>query len=164
MKVFVMPLRNIMVRMVGIFLPQHREQHVIGVEIAGRLKEFVAVELHALTQGESPGFAVRRDAPFGRQRRNWRVFHRIEVYQAVIKHLRTGDERWARTGNLRVERFRRSFGAVDQRIVSRRPGAGRRKECAQRQRKQRFPCRHGYKPYEFVISALITAQEDSTGK
>ena len=125
-EVFVMSLGNIMVRMAGIFLPQHREQHVIGVEITGRLEVFVAVELHALTQGESPGFTVRGDAPFGGQRGNRRIFDRVKVYQAVIKHLGTGDERRARAGNLRVERFRRSFGTIDQRIVARCPGACRR--------------------------------------
>ena len=46
MEVFIVPLRHLVIRMLRIHLAQHGEQDVVGVKIAGRFEEFVAVELH----------------------------------------------------------------------------------------------------------------------
>jgi hypothetical protein len=47
-EIFIVALRNVMIRMFRILLPQDGEQNVIGVKIAGRFEVFIAVELHAL--------------------------------------------------------------------------------------------------------------------
>lgn len=60
MKIFIVALRNVMVRMFRILLTQDGEQNVIGVKIAGRGKVLIAVELHSFTQGKGPGLAIWR--------------------------------------------------------------------------------------------------------
>ena len=84
MEVFIVPLRHLVIRMLRIHLAQHGEQDVVGVKIAGRFEEFVAVELHPLTQSKGPGFAILRDVPLGGQRRDRRIFHRVKAHQTVI--------------------------------------------------------------------------------
>ncbi|MNP23817.1 hypothetical protein D3C76_1165410 [compost metagenome] len=66
-KVFVIALRNVVVRMFRVFLAQHREDNVISVKITRRFEEFIAIKLHALTQRKCIGFAVRRNGPRLRQ-------------------------------------------------------------------------------------------------
>ncbi|SLV49486.1 Uncharacterised protein [Klebsiella pneumoniae] len=108
-EVFIVPLRHLVIRMLRIHLAQHGEQNVVGVKIAGRFEEFVAVELHPLTQSKGPGFAILRDVPLGGQRRDRRIFHRVKAHQTVIQYLRAGDERRTGAGDLRIEGLRRGF-------------------------------------------------------
>ena len=108
-EVLIVPLRHLVIRMLRIHLAQHGKQDVVGVKIAGWFEEFVAVELHPLTQSKGPGFAILRDVPLGGQRRDRRVLHRVKGDQAVIQHLRAGDERRAGAGDLRIKGLRRGF-------------------------------------------------------
>ena len=62
-EVLVVALRHFVIRVIDIFLAHDGENHVISVEITRWFEEFVAVELHALTQRESIGQAIRRDGP-----------------------------------------------------------------------------------------------------
>ncbi len=120
-EVFIVTLRDVVIRVISIFLTQHRENNVIGIKVAGRLKEFIAVKFNALAQGKRIGFTVWRDSPAGGQRRHRRILDRVEVNQAVIERLRAGHKAGARAGDLRVKGFRRGFGAVNEGIFCRRP-------------------------------------------
>ncbi len=102
-KVLVVALRHVVVRVFRVFLTHDRENNVIGIKIARRFEVFVAVELHPFTQGKGIGLAVRGDCPGLRQRRHRSIFHRVEIDQAVIQHLRAGHKRRARAGDLWVE-------------------------------------------------------------
>ncbi len=140
-EVLIVTLRDVVIRVVSVFLTHHREDHIIGIKVAGRLEVFIAVKFHALAQGKGVGLTVRGDRPAGRQRRHRGIFHRVEVDQAVIQRLGAGDKAWARAGDLWVKGFRRGFRAVNKGIVGRRPCRACRQKRAERQREQRFACR-----------------------
>ncbi|MNS71049.1 hypothetical protein D3C71_1927220 [compost metagenome] len=91
-EIFVITLGDVVIRMLRVFLTQHRENNVVGVKITGRFEVFVAVKFHAFTQRKRIGFAIRRDSPGFCQRRNRGIFDRIKINQTVIKHLRAGNE------------------------------------------------------------------------
>ncbi len=57
-KVFVITLRDIVIRVLRVFLTHDGKNHIVGIKITGRLEVFIAVELHAFTQRESIGLAV----------------------------------------------------------------------------------------------------------
>ena len=106
---------HLVVRVGVLPLPLEREQHVLGVEVAGRLEGLVGLPLHAAAQVEGEALAVLRDVPaFGERRRDLGGA-RSELDQPVVDRL-VGVERGARGVQHRVEVLGRAFRAIDQRL------------------------------------------------
>ena len=96
-------------------LPLEAEDHVVGIEAAGRLEGLAAVELHVLAQMEGEGQAVRRNLPLLRKIRHDRGAAVFEAGQlAVDRALRI--EAGAGVAQHRIEVFRRAFRAIDERL------------------------------------------------
>ncbi len=68
------------------------EQHVVGIEFAGRLEVVGTVELHALAQVEGIGLAVVADVPAFREAGKDLGAAALELGQAVEDGFRRGVE------------------------------------------------------------------------
>jgi hypothetical protein len=66
-EIFIVTLRDVVIRVLRVFLTHNGENNVIGVKITCRFEEFIANKLHPITQGEGIGFAIRGDGPGFRQ-------------------------------------------------------------------------------------------------
>ena len=69
-EVGVAAVRDVVVGMIHVFLAHKREDHVVGVKVAGRREGFIALELHALAQMEGVNLAVVAHLPALRQARH----------------------------------------------------------------------------------------------
>ncbi|MCY1381415.1 hypothetical protein D9M69_693190 [compost metagenome] len=90
------------------------EDHVVGVELAGRLEIAGAVELHAAAQLEGPGLAVGTGFPAFGQGRHGLGAAALELHQAVEQGFRGGVVVGAGRVLARVEAGRAAFGAEHQ--------------------------------------------------
>ncbi|MCY1412703.1 hypothetical protein D9M68_532390 [compost metagenome] len=90
------------------------EQHVVGVELAGRLEVVGGVELHALAQVEGVGLAVIGDVPFLRQPGDDLGAAALELGEAVEDRLGGGVEVGAGGVLAGIEAGGAAFRAVHQ--------------------------------------------------
>ncbi|MNM76769.1 hypothetical protein D3C81_886010 [compost metagenome] len=90
------------------------EQHVVGVEVAGRLEVVGGVELHALAQVEGVGLAVIGYVPLFRQPRDDLGAAALELGEAVEHGFRGSVEIGAGGVLARIEARRTAFRAVHQ--------------------------------------------------
>ncbi|MNV70079.1 hypothetical protein D3C71_1630210 [compost metagenome] len=100
--------------MIDVFLPHEGENHVIGVKVARRLVEFVALEFHAFAQMEGVDLAVFAHVPALGQAWYQLRSARFKIDQAVIDRNRTGIHAGAGGIKLWVKILRRSFRAIHQ--------------------------------------------------
>ena len=120
-----------MVRMIHILLAHKRENHVVRVEIARRREQLITVEFHPFAQVEGVDLAILAYLPAFRQARHQFGSARFEIDQTVINRYGAGVHAGPRRIELRIEIFRRSFGAIHQRFC--RDG-GTDRQCSKRQR------------------------------
>ncbi|MNS85876.1 hypothetical protein D3C72_1197530 [compost metagenome] len=95
-KVGIAAVGDVVVRVVNVFLPHEGENHIIGVKIARRFIEFIALEFNALAQMEGVDLAVLADTPaFGQA---WHQLRRagFKIDQSVIDRYGTGIHAGAR--------------------------------------------------------------------
>ena len=83
-KVGVAAVRDVVIRMIDVFLAHKREDHVIGVKIPGRREGFIALKFHALAQMEGVNLAVVAHLPALRQARHQLRGAGFEIDQPVI--------------------------------------------------------------------------------
>ncbi|SVJ69383.1 Uncharacterised protein [Klebsiella pneumoniae] len=106
------------------------EQHVVGIEFAGRLEVVGTVELHALAQVEGIGLAVVADVPAFREAGKDLGAAALELGQAVEDGFRRGVE--IGTGGVLggIEAGRAAFRAEDQ-VAGEGLGSGGDQRCAE---------------------------------
>lgn len=106
------------------------EQHVVGIEFAGRLEVVGTVELHALAQVEGIGLAVVADVPAFREAGKDLGAAALELGQAVEDGFRRGVE--IGTGGVLggIEAGRAAFRAEDQ-VAGEGLGNGGDQRCAE---------------------------------
>ena len=109
LEIGIVAVRDVMVRMLRIFLPHKRENNVISIKITRGGKIFIALKLHTFAQVEGIHLAVVADLPtlcktrleFGRPG--------FKIDKSVINRHRAGVDAGARGIKLRVEILRASF-------------------------------------------------------
>ena len=108
-KVFIAAARNFVVRVLWVLLTVEGEDDIVGIHVASWFELFVILPLHALTQVEGIGFAVRADVPFLGQTRNHFRGAGFEFNQTVIDRYGAGIIGGTRRKELWVKAFRRAF-------------------------------------------------------
>ncbi|MCY1451419.1 hypothetical protein D9M71_682860 [compost metagenome] len=104
-------------------------QHVVGVEVAGRLEVLGGVELHALAQVEGVGQAIWRNVPAVGQGRLDVGGTGLEVDQAVEQRFGGGIESYPSGVLDNIEPFRAGFGAHHQRFGRQLRGTAQNQRC-----------------------------------
>ncbi|MNO84051.1 hypothetical protein D3C76_753810 [compost metagenome] len=91
------------------------EQHIVGVQRAGRFEVGSGVKLHVIAQLEIVDQAVGRHRPARRQAGHYLALGRIELHQAVHQHVGRGVGGGQRVVLDHVETFGAGFAANTQR-------------------------------------------------
>ncbi|MNV39792.1 hypothetical protein D3C71_1313830 [compost metagenome] len=102
--------------MVGVLLVKHAleaEDHVVGIQLAGRFEPVGGLERHVFAQVKPVSGPVIQHFPALRQFGDQPVGVRIDVQQAVIKLCGQGIDRQAAAGHLRVEGVQYAADAID---------------------------------------------------
>ena len=121
LEIVVARARDPMERMVLLPLPHQREEHVVGVHLAGRLEHGIAVELHAAPEPEHVFRSVLRHGPRLGQARHESGRAGLELDEGV-EHRPSGIDACRRGHDLRIQRFGIALGAEDQRLRRGRMG------------------------------------------
>ena len=109
LEIGVVAVRDVMVRMLRVFLPHERENDVVGIKITRWSKILIALKFHSFAQVESVHLAIFADLPALGQTRLKFGRTGFKIDEPVINRNRAGVDAGSRGIELRVEILRRSF-------------------------------------------------------